>query len=135
MKETNHMRNCFLVLLLACLACQKGKSEDAAPGSSEPTAAATGSTTDNWLQARVVFTNVMGCNRPVLDFMQDSVAIRAITGRPSLYCFVLNFPAQLNIANEQVLVKARKPNPGEMIICTANGPGFPLVFITDSRRP
>ncbi|TCJ16202.1 hypothetical protein EPD60_07595 [Flaviaesturariibacter flavus] len=88
-----------------------------------------------WLNAKVVSIADMNCGRPLLNFAQDSAAIRAITGNEWLTYVTKDFPAEYTVVGNDVLVKVRQINPEESFPCITLGPSFPVIVVTDVRRP
>lgn len=54
----------------------------------------------SYIKAIVVQTSDISCNLPVLDFSEDSIKIRNLTGRGDLMFAVLQLTANLNIQNK-----------------------------------
>ncbi len=112
------MRVLFFILLLFGVSCKKENSG-----------------TGYWLQAEVVNTSDINCSRTVLNFNQDSVAVRQITGEASLIYVAKEFPGQFNITGNQVRVRVRKIKPAESFACLTLGPNYPAIIVQEVQNP
>ncbi len=111
------MRVLFLALTFLVISCDKENSD-----------------TGEWLQAEVVLTSDINCSRTVLNFEQDSVAVRQITSETSLVYVAKEFPGQFNITGNKVRVRVRKIKPSEGFACLTIGPSYPAIVVQDVQN-
>ncbi len=115
--QNDSMRILFLLLVYVTLSCNKKND-----GLSE------------WISAEVVQTSDINCSRTVLNFEEDSVAIRQITGEAPLIYVVKEFPGQFNITGNQVRVRVRKIKPDEGFACLTLGPSYPAIVVQEVQN-
>jgi hypothetical protein len=75
----------------------------------------------NYVKAVVIETSNIDCGKPVVDFSDDSVKIRSITGLPDLKYTLDQLPAELNIADKKLLIAIRPLASQEEFACLAIG--------------
>lgn len=44
--------------------------------------------------------------------------------------YEINLPEEYKVAGREILIQFREPQSGEIMVCTAMGPGYPQVVIT-----
>lgn len=115
--QNANMRALFLSLTFLVVSCNKENSDGG-----------------EWLRAEVVQTSDINCSRTILNFNQDSIAVRQITGESSLVYVVKEFPAQFNILGNQVRVRVRKIKPAEGFACLTLGPSYPAIVVQEVQN-
>jgi len=89
---------------------------------------------DFYLKAKVVNTHDFSCGTPVLDFSEDSMAIRAITNRKDVVYSVLALPQNLTVQNQKLYVLVRTLKPEEEFPCLAIGIMYPHLKILEAKE-
>jgi hypothetical protein len=75
----------------------------------------------------------MNCGFPRLDFSEDSVKVRAITGEKFHSRFIgKGLPSDLNIKGKSIRVLISKLKPEESFVCLTWGPNYPQVKILNA---
>jgi hypothetical protein len=106
----------FIIIVLTLTSCQKDTNEQSI-----------------WLKATVVNTKDINCSLPVLNFNDDSLKVRVLTGNHDLTYVVKTLPSQLNIQGNKVLVQVANLKPGESFACLTFGPNWPAIKILDAK--
>ena len=87
-----------------------------------------------YLKAKVVQTSDIACGKPVLDFSEDSVRVRALSENNSLLYVVINLPSSFNVKDKKLYVLASRLKPEEEFACTAVGPFYPRLKIVNAKN-
>ena len=82
---------------------------------------------EGYLKAKVVITKDISCGVPVIDFSEDSVKIRKLTGVQSLRYTAINLPSQYIVQDKKIFIAVTMPGPAEDYFCTALGVWYPHV--------
>jgi hypothetical protein len=108
----------FLSSVLLALSCKKTQVQESL-----------------WVNAIVEETNDLNCGFPRLNFSEDSINVRAITGDKYHLSFVSpGLPAELNMQGEKVKVLIRNLKPEETFICLTWGPNYPAIKIVSAKK-
>ena len=78
-----------------------------------------------YLKAKVVITKDLSCGFPVIDFSEDSVKIRRLTGVQRLRYTAINLPADYIVQDKKLFITVAIPGPAEDYFCTAMGIWYP----------
>lgn len=88
-----------------------------------------------WVNAVVEETKDMNCGFPRLNFSEDSIKVRRITGEKHHLSFVSKgLPAELNMQGQKVKVLIRNLKPEETFICLTWGPNYPAIKIVSAKK-
>lgn len=87
-----------------------------------------------YFKAKVVQTSDVSCSLPVLDFSEDSTAIRRMTGRKDVTYSVLSLPQNLVIQNLKLYVLVRTLKPEEQFPCNTLGIAYPHLSISGAKE-
>jgi len=86
-----------------------------------------------YLKAIVIDTYNLDCHRPLLDFTEDSARIHAISQLNTEKFIMTSLNSDLNILNKKLYVSVRVLQSGEYFPCTAMGPSYPALKLTDAK--
>jgi hypothetical protein len=86
-----------------------------------------------YLQAKLTQTSDISCHLPVLDFSEDSVRIRNITGLTDLTFTAKYLPAGLVIQGQKMYVSVTTLPQGENPACNALGIPYPAIKVVDAK--
>jgi hypothetical protein len=87
------------------------------------------------LNAIVEDTKDMNCGFPRLNFSEDSIKVRAITGEKYHLSFVSKgLPAELNMQGVKVRVLIENLKPEESFLCLTWGPNYPAIKIVSAKK-
>jgi len=100
--------SCLLLGSLLMAGCHKNKEKE-----------------DAFLKAKVVITKDLSCGVPVIDFSEDSVRIRQLTGIKDLRFTAINLPTQFIVQDKKIGIMVSVPGPSEDYLCTAVGVWYP----------
>ena len=89
--------------------------------------------TEKWINAEVLNELDMACGKPVLSFIEDSTAVRSITGKQALEYLGVGLPETLRHTGQKLRVKVRQPQDGEHPFCLGIGFAYPGLVVTDAR--
>jgi hypothetical protein len=113
------------ILLIAGLACNKGHICDC-PMPYQI----------YYLKASVVTSSDLSCNRPVLEFSEDSSRIRLITGAEGLTYVGQSLNSGLNVTGQKIYVSVSKMPASEEFACNTMGLNYPHLKVIDAKvRP
>lgn len=87
----------------------------------------------SYLKCKVTATSDLACNRPRIDFTEDSVALKKITGKNGIVYVVDSLPLQLNVQNKQLYIVVREPKSSESFFCNTLGVFYPALMVTDAK--
>ena len=87
-----------------------------------------------YLKAKVIQTSDISCGKPVLDFSEDSVRIRALTHLDDLFYSVVNLPTSFVVQDKKLYVSMAKLKTEEEFVCTAVGFWFPHLKVLDVKN-
>lgn len=90
-------------------------------------------TSQVYLKAIVADTHDISCGYPVLDFSEDSFAIREMTKEKWNRIVILGLPSQFNVQNKKLYVEVRPLKPEEEFSCLAIGIGYPHLEILQTK--
>lgn len=111
------MKRYLIVFLIFCLsACNKKDPQT------------------QYLKCKVLSTKDISCNIPILDFSDDSLAIKRLTGKQDILYVVKELSANLNEKDMQLYVTVRELKQEEAFPCLAIGVWYPSLMITDAKR-
>lgn len=105
----------FIVFLLALLACNKHEYQSP------------------YLKCRIVSISDLACSKPLLDFSEDSVALRKFTGKQASLYVAGGLPGSLNIQNKLLYLSVRESKPEEAFLCNAFGVSYPALIVIDAK--
>ncbi len=108
------MKPLLIILFLFCLSnfsCNKKSNES------------------YYLKAKVIITSDVSCSLPVLDFSEDSIAIRNLTKHNDITYTVLQLPENFNIKNKNLYVSVKVLMPAEEFPCNTLGIFYPHLKI------
>ena len=88
---------------------------------------------NQWLNAEVINTSDINCQKTLLSFVEDSSAIRSITGVKNLTYLANVFPTQYNYTGQKIKVMVANLSPGESFACITLGPNYPAIKVKDVR--
>ena len=87
-----------------------------------------------YLKAKVINTSELDCHKPVLDFTEDSVRIRQLTGDESLVYVVTGLKFQYNKLDKKLYVQVGKLKPEDAFPCTTMGVPPPALKVYDAAN-
>lgn len=87
-----------------------------------------------YLKAVVANVHDISCGYPLLDFSEDSLAIREITKEKWNIIVVPNLPSQFNLQNKKLYVAVRPLKPEGEFLCLAIGIWYPHLKIVDAKE-
>lgn len=87
-----------------------------------------------YLKAVVANMHDISCGYPILDFSEDSLAIREITKEKWNIIVVPDLPSQFNHQNKKLYVAVRPLKPEEEFPCLAIGIWYPHLKILDAKE-
>ena len=89
-----------------------------------------------YLKATVVTSSDLSCNRPVLEFSEDSERIRLITGAEGLTYVGQTLNSTLNVTGQKLYVSVTKMPASEEFACNTMGLNYPHLKVLDAKaRP
>jgi len=88
----------------------------------------------DYFKAKVVLASDVSCNLPVLDFSEDSTAIRKLTDRKNVVYSVLSLPQNLTVQNKDLYVLVKTLKPEEEFPCNTLGIAYPHLKILDAKN-
>lgn len=86
-----------------------------------------------YLKCKVFSTNDISCGKPLLDFSEDSITVKKLTGKQGLVYVVSGLPENLNVQHKQLYVTIRELKPEESFVCLAIGIWHPSLMVTDAK--
>lgn len=86
-----------------------------------------------YLKAKVANTHDISCGYPILDFSEDSLAIRAITNEQFYKFVVIGLPPAFNVKNKQLYVLVRTLKDAEEFPCLTIGIWWPHLKVLDVK--
>ena len=87
----------------------------------------------SYLKAKVTQTSDISCYRPVLDFSEDSLRIRALTKLNNLTFTAINLPPNYIINNQKVYVSVVTLPTEEEFPCNTLGILLPRLKVVDAK--
>jgi hypothetical protein len=87
-----------------------------------------------YLKARVANTHDFSCGTPILDFSEDSLAIRGMTNEKSITFIVISLPSQLNVQDKKLYVAVRPLTSKEEFPCLAIGLWYPHLKVIEAKE-
>ncbi|MFT3703445.1 MAG: hypothetical protein QM802_13805 [Agriterribacter sp.] len=111
------MRTYFTLLtfLLSSLGCNKNEHQSP------------------YLKCRIAFESDINCGKPVLDFSEDSAALRKFLGTQSIGYIAIGLPQNLNIQNKLLYLSIRETKPEEATACITLGPSYRSLTVIDAK--
>lgn len=89
-----------------------------------------------YLKATVVTSSDLSCNRPVLEFSEDSARIRMVTSAEGLTYVGQSLQSSLNVTGQKLYVSVTKIPASEDFACNTMGLTYPHLKILDAKaRP
>jgi hypothetical protein len=80
----------------------------------------------------VVNTSVSGCNLPIIDFTEDSIRIKSLTGTDNVYCIAKGLDAGFMTQGKKVYVNVHKLSPDHDFACPMSA-DFSHIGIIDTK--
>ncbi len=87
-----------------------------------------------YLKAKVIQTNDISCNMPVLDFSEDSLRIRSLTNTDNLMYIASKLQSDYIIQNQKLYVSVVSLKPSEEFPCNTIGIVLPRLKIVDAKK-
>lgn len=90
----------------------------------------------SYLKAKVVTSSDLTCNRPVLEFSEDSFRVRQISGLADLTYVGHVLQTSLNVTGKKLYLSVAKMPANEEFACNTLGISYPHLKILDAKaRP
>lgn len=86
-----------------------------------------------YLKATVLHPKDLSCNKPVLDFSEDSLAVRQLSGMSASIYVVDELSVSLNITGKKLSVLASRLKPEEDFICNMQGITYPHLKLLEAK--
>lgn len=87
-----------------------------------------------YLKAKVSQTSDISCSKPVLDFTEDSLHIRSVTGRNDLHYIGVNLPVNFVAAGKKLYVSVLPLKAEEDFPCNTLGIAYPKLKVLDAKN-
>ena len=87
-----------------------------------------------YLKAKLIQTSDISCGIPALDFSEDSLRIRNITGLNNLIYGVINLPENYRVQDKKLYVSVTTLKPEEEFPCNMLGIILPRLKVTDAKN-
>jgi len=87
----------------------------------------------DYMKATIIETSDVSCSLPVLDFSEDSIRARTLSGKNNLQYTVIQLPESKKVRSKKVYVSAQTLKPEEEFPCITLGYSYPHLKIMDVK--